>query len=214
MDKGFTEPQSMDQPVIGEDGNLNDGQTLYLGDQQQMNVNTNHMPRANSVPNGPANINQGSPFYWDQRGVMMDSRTGQPVPHDQMPQAQQPQYQAPQAQAAPAVDESKPKAHLIQLPDKFIIILDVPGIPRDNITIDFDEPTLSISGIRANPADEYTAAYGEDVQQQSNKYYGEFKLNYKMSKNIDGIDATMEDGILKIEAKFKAKTEATTISIK
>lgn len=212
MDKGFTEPQSMDQPVIGEGGNLHDGQTLYLGDQHQMNINPN-MQRTNAVPNGPANINQGSPYYWDNRGVMMDSRTGQPVPQDHMGQ-QHPQMAYNVPAQAPAVDESKPKSHLIQLPDKFIIILDVPGIPRDHITIDFDEPTLSISGIRSNPSDEYIATYGEDIQQQSNKYYGEFKLNYKMSKNIDSIDATMEDGILKIEAKFKAKSEPTSISIK
>jgi HSP20 family protein len=208
--KGFTEPEGMDQPVIGDEGSLQDGQTLYLGEDQQ-NLQP-QVPRQNSVPNGPAPVSRGSNFYWNEHGVLMDSTTGQPAPQQgqHAPQVQQPVYQP---QPAP-VDESKPKSHLIQLPDKFVIILDVPGVPRDNITIDFDEPTLTVTGTRANPIEEYVARYGEEIQEQSNKYYGEFKLSYKMTKNIDGIDATMEDGTLKIEAKFKAKTEPTSISIK
>lgn len=176
------------------DGAVNGGSTTILENQAE---------RYAVPPMGvePSSVNTGgAPSYI-------------PAPiHPQHPQqnyGMQPTYQQPQP--AP-YDPSIPISELFELDDKFVIMLDMPGLDKSTIDIKYDHPSILINAVRPDAIENMKEKYGESLLQNSKrKYYGKLSAGFNINKNIETVEAEYTDGILIITAIFKQKGE---ISIK
>lgn len=89
---------------------------------------------------------------------------------------------------------------------------DVPGLKKEDITIEIEKGVLIISGERKEEKKEERENY---IMNEVS--YGKFSRNFSLGDKIDpdSITAKLNDGILKIELKFKEKenTEVKKIEI-
>ena len=106
-----------------------------------------------------------------------------------------------------------PLCDVIDKGDKYIISLEVPGIQKDNIEVKATEEYITVSGIeeKKNEKEEGNYVLNE-------RTFRSFSRKIPFSENIvpAEVDATVENGILKIEVpKQRPKSiEETKIKIK
>lgn len=89
-----------------------------------------------------------------------------------------------------------PRVDLSETAEAYKVEIDVPGMKRDDININFHDHTLSISGERqAESTDEQT---GEYVRIE--RSHGSFYRSFTLPKSVDSnkIDARYEDGVLTV----------------
>lgn len=90
----------------------------------------------------------------------------------------------------------------------YVFTLDVPGVKRDEIHVDFEGGRLSISGQRVRESREETAS-----SHRSQRSFGSFTTSFALpgEVNSDKIDAKLTDGVLTVtvpksdDAKKKVK---------
>ena len=109
----------------------------------------------------------------------------------------------PRAGWLPAVD--------IEQTDKATVLkLDLPGIAREDISIEVHDGSMTISGERA---EEHTEEHeGYVVRERAS---GGFARSFALPQHakVDEIDATMEDGVLKVTIPRPAEEAPRTISV-
>ena len=91
-----------------------------------------------------------------------------------------------------SIDNEKPVYDVIETDENYIIKTYLAGIKKDDIKIKIENGTLSIKAKRKEE---------ENVKYNYKKSFaGTYKLYFKLQDNMDieNINATMEDGILKI----------------
>jgi len=100
---------------------------------------------------------------------------------------------------APALD-------LEEKADKFIVQVDIPGMSKEDIKIDFHEGVLAVSG--------------ERVHERSDKGHfersiGTFtrKVSLPSSVNEEAVEAKYENGVLRIEIPKQEKEKKRTITV-
>jgi HSP20 family protein len=111
------------------------------------------------------------------------------------------------------IDTRIPLCDIIDKGDRYTISLEVPGIQKEQIEVKATEEYITVSGIEEN----------KNVKEEENyvlkeRAYRSFSRNIPFPENImpAKVDATVENGILKIEVpKQKPKSiEETKIKIK
>eukprot|EP00455_Lapot_gusevi_P015990 TRINITY_DN18165_c0_g1_i1.p1 TRINITY_DN18165_c0_g1~~TRINITY_DN18165_c0_g1_i1.p1 ORF type:complete len:152 (+),score=3.96 TRINITY_DN18165_c0_g1_i1:126-581(+) len=106
----------------------------------------------------------------------------------------------------------KPPARLdiFQLPDCFVVSVDLPGIKKDDVKLHIDDDfVLTISGKRE-------PAFGEQVEfTRQERGYGDFQRSIKIPAYADPaqISAKMEDGVLTITIRFAQENKPAEIQI-
>jgi len=97
-----------------------------------------------------------------------------------------------------------PRTDLIEKDDAFNLQLDVPGMTKDDITINLQNGTLTVRGERAS---ERTDEGEEYVRVE--RAFGSFHRSFTLPDAVDeeNIQATYEDGVLSIHVP---KTEEST----
>ena len=97
-----------------------------------------------------------------------------------------------------------PRTDLIEKGDAFNLQLDVPGMTKDDITINLQNGTLTVRGERAS---ERTDEGEEYVRVE--RAFGSFHRSFTLPDAVDeeNIQATYEDGVLSIHVP---KTEEST----
>lgn len=110
-------------------------------------------------------------------------------------------------------DIFKPSVNIKEDENAYYIQADLPGIKKDDISIEINEDVLTISGERKYKNEEK----GENFH-KTESFFGKFERSFSLSKDIDvnKISAEQKDGVLeillpKIEIK---KEESKKISIK
>ena len=111
-----------------------------------------------------------------------------------------------------SVAQFSPKVDIAETEKAFEIDFHLPGIKKDEITIDINENQLTVSGERKckNEKDEKNFKSVES-------YYGTFNRSFYLPDNVDEdkVSATYEDGILKVVVpKDEKKITKRTVSIK
>lgn len=88
-----------------------------------------------------------------------------------------------------------PPVDVFELEDSFVILADVPGIPKENITIEVESDTMIIRGDR--PREQSTA--GGSLF-RSERYYGPFERTFNLPINLatGNIQAKVASGVLTI----------------
>lgn len=111
------------------------------------------------------------------------------------------------------IEARVPLCDIIDNGDKYTISLEVPGIQKDKIELKATEEYITISGI-----DEKKNEKVEENYVLRERTYKSFSRKIPFSENIipNKVDATVENGILKIEVPKQKPTsvEETKIKIK
>ena len=96
-----------------------------------------------------------------------------------------------------------PRADLAETDDAYVLSLDLPGIPADDVEVTMEDDTLTISGERKAPHDQDEGRY-----HRMERSYGRFLRSFRFAAPVDAehVEATAEDGVLTIRV---AKAEAS-----
>ena len=88
-----------------------------------------------------------------------------------------------------------PAIDLIRGPNELVVRADVPGVKSDDLRIEVDAATLTISGERQEPDTAEDASYLRDELRR-----GPFSRSLALPAGIDAttIDARLEDGVLEV----------------
>ncbi len=104
----------------------------------------------------------------------------------------------------PSLDVSETDTH-------YHIQLSMPGMKKDDISIDLQDRRLTITGERKEEVDDKNTKY--HVREMR---YGTFERTIMLPNNInqDKIDARFEDGVLKLDVEKKEKQVNKQIKVK
>ena len=97
-----------------------------------------------------------------------------------------------------------PRADIYEVNDEIFVIVDLPGVDKDNLEISLEKNVLTINGyVSQEPPEGYALAYAEYE-------IGDYERSFRLSNMIDqdNIEATLSDGVLKLRLP-KAETAKT-----
>ncbi len=88
--------------------------------------------------------------------------------------------------------------------DAYYIEVELPGVKKEDINIDIDENTLTISGER-----KIKEEHKEDTFYKVESYYGKFERSFALPEDVDvdKIEAEFKDGVLEIKIPKVVKVE-------
>ena len=92
-----------------------------------------------------------------------------------------------------------PRADLAEHAEHFLLSMDMPGVLKEDLQVTLEEDTLKISGVRETGA--------ATVQYERN-----FQLNHAV--NADGIEAELQNGVLKLVLPKPESVKPLQIEIK
>jgi HSP20 family protein len=87
-----------------------------------------------------------------------------------------------------------PPADLAELPDRYVLTVELPGLGREDVHVDLDEGTLTVRGTRPGPG------CPSDRYQQLERGQGEFSRVFRFGAPVvaGGITADLADGVLTV----------------
>ncbi|HEX9660365.1 MAG TPA: Hsp20/alpha crystallin family protein [Rhodothermales bacterium] len=103
-----------------------------------------------------------------------------------------------------------PRGDLSETESEFRILLDLPGMKKDDVTINFESDMLTISGERREVNSR------EDVNYyRTERFFGRFSRSFTFPKavEIDSISAVFEDGVLTVKVPKAAESKPRKITI-
>ena len=103
-----------------------------------------------------------------------------------------------------------PRTDLVEGSDAYRIHLDLPGVHRDDVTINYQDNQLTISGERR---DERTSETDERVRVE--RAFGHFYRAFTLPRTVDpeGIEATHENGVLTVRIPKTEESRPRQIDI-
>ena len=104
-----------------------------------------------------------------------------------------------------------PAVDLIRGPKGLVVRVDVPGVKSDDLRIEVDAATLTISGDRHEPDAAEDASYLRNERRG-----GSFSRSLALPAGIDStaIDASLEDGVLEVTLPLRPGTDTEPIQIR
>lgn len=98
---------------------------------------------------------------------------------------------------SPIVDDSQdfiPDCDIIETNDEYNIVLDLPGLSKENVHISLKENVLTVHGDRVTDTEE-----SERFERRERKY-GAFSRSYALPETVDvsSIKASFKNGVLKV----------------
>ena len=102
-----------------------------------------------------------------------------------------------------------PTVDIFELPDAFVLMAEIPGIPRERISVDIEGGTLVIRGERPQVED-----VAEGNLYHSERHYGSFERSFNLPVNVtpERITAKTADGVLTVTIA-KPEEEARLIKV-
>src|SRR5262245_17142292 len=97
-----------------------------------------------------------------------------------------------------------PQVEAFRRGDKFVVRADLPGMKKDDVTVEVENNTLTISGERADEHEEDREGY-----YRSERSYGQFYRAIPLPEgvNADQCEATFKDGVLEVSLKAPQQRE-------
>lgn len=104
-----------------------------------------------------------------------------------------------------------PAIEVKELPDKYILKVDVPGVKKEDLKLEVSDNVLTIHGERKEEKEEKEAQY-----YRREILYGSFQRSVQLPSNVepDKISAKLENGVLSIEIPKTEKAKSKEIPIK
>jgi HSP20 family protein len=88
-----------------------------------------------------------------------------------------------------------PDIDVVEIEDRYVILVDVPGVARESLSVELDGTRLIVSGIR--PSRHPHGARPKVVERGTGEFRREFLLPALVDGN--GVTAKLADGVLRIE---------------
>lgn len=108
---------------------------------------------------------------------------------------------------APAMD-------LTETPDEFVVTVDMPGIPKESVTVEVQSNILSVRGERGNESQDEKAEEGKRVLFRE-RSFGAFERSVRLpdSANTGRISAEHKDGQLTVHIPKLPEKKPTKVQI-
>ena len=105
----------------------------------------------------------------------------------------------------------RPVVDTYEKEDAVMIKADLPGVKKEDISIDIRQNVLTLSGERSHEKD-----IREDQFHRRERYFGRFQRSFTLPENVDPehVDARFKDGVLEVRVPKTEKTRAKRIEIK
>ena len=105
----------------------------------------------------------------------------------------------------------RPVADITEKKKEYVIKAELPEVDKDDVSIEIDDGTLTISGERHLEKEEET-----EKQHRIESFYGKFSRSFSIPSDVDAqaISAKSKNGVLKVYLPKTKKTEAKPIAIK
>lgn len=103
-----------------------------------------------------------------------------------------------------------PATDIYESKDEYVLDVELPGIAKDDVTIEFENGVLAINGERK----EENEVKEENVHRVE-RCYGSFSRSFRLPKNVNDkkINARMKDGILEVKIPKAEEVKAKSIPI-
>lgn len=123
-------------------------------------------------------------------------------------------FESPKATAFAGAQLGKdwnPKAAVTEDDKTYRVRVDLPGVPKEGIKLDFQEGLLTVSGERKEEK-----ASDKEAEHYSEVFFGSFTRQFTFPKGIDpeSIIAKHENGVLTVELAKSIKSQARQISVR
>jgi HSP20 family protein len=105
-----------------------------------------------------------------------------------------------------------PRVDLLESDDAYVLEVDVPGLKRDDININFHDQTLTISGERSSEKKEEKKGEYVRVERQ----YGNFYRSFTLPRSVDSnkIEASYENGVLIVTVPKAEESKPRKIDVR
>jgi HSP20 family protein len=103
-----------------------------------------------------------------------------------------------------------PQVDVHEEPERFAVLVDVPGVEPKDIEITAEKGVLTIRGERRTRAEEESSAYRR-LERRSGKFLRRFTL--PESANLDSISAKHTHGVLEVSIPKQAKLQPRRIEV-
>lgn len=110
----------------------------------------------------------------------------------------------------PVASVRYPRYDFVEAPEAYLLVFDLPGVKRDEISVTTEGEDVVLSGERARPD------WGENASvRRSERPYGGFRRALRMPADvrIDDIKARLDDGILTITLPRHTETSTRKVDI-
>ena len=116
----------------------------------------------------------------------------------------------PLARTGEGLEEFMPLADIVERDKEYLIKLDLPEVPKEDVKVLFDDGVLTIRGERKVEKEEK----GEKVH-RTERYYGMFERSFVLPEDVDvkGIRAESKEGVLTIHMPRTAVEKARPMAI-
>ena len=107
-------------------------------------------------------------------------------------------------------NNSYPKVDVTDHPDKIVIEAEIPGLIKEDVSVDVEERVLTISGGKRD------ANFDDDVRYiRKELKRSSFKRSFKLGDNmkVDGIEADFNNGLLNVTVPKREKDEPRKVKI-
>jgi len=103
-----------------------------------------------------------------------------------------------------------PTTDMIETDNEYVVEVDLPGLSKDDITINCQDNVLTIEGERKRESKEEHKGY-----LRNERYFGTFKRAIMLPASIldDKIKATFKDGVLRVTVPKAEKSKRKTVDI-
>jgi HSP20 family protein len=93
----------------------------------------------------------------------------------------------------------------------FLLTLDLPGLHKEDIEVEVNEDTLTVSGFRKEEKKSEESSW-----LKSERFTGKFLRAFSLGESVDvkSIQASYEDGVLKLQIPRLKETKSEVIKIK
>ena len=105
----------------------------------------------------------------------------------------------------------RPRVDISETESDFIVTADLPGIEKDDVLVNFEDDTLTISGERKQESTEEETNY-----YRTERIYGRFSRSFTFPKGIEvsKIGAKFDNGVLRISVPKTAESKPRKIAVK
>lgn len=115
---------------------------------------------------------------------------------------------APQAAAAPE-NPQKPRYTVARRDDAFVVRVDLPGVPKNAVSIEFHDDVLTIRGDRASDL----PATWKTLHQELGAQPCQLHLRINAQVDEEKLAAALEDGVLTLTLPLKPSTQPRRIEV-
>ena len=116
----------------------------------------------------------------------------------------------PVARMGEGLEEFMPLADIVEREKEYLIKLDLPQVPKEDVKVLFDDGVLTIRGERKTEKEEK----GDKVH-RTERYYGMFERSFVLPEDVDvtAIRAESKDGVLTIHMPRVAVEKTRPVAI-